>query len=94
MDPLHDLRIKLDDIDGDLVKKLVDRLKICDQIAEVKRDNRIPMMQPHRIDYVRKRCANLAGIHGVNQAFIEDIYALIIDEACRRQTEIIKAPVS
>lgn len=88
-DPLQGLRAELDALDNQLVITLAKRLQQCDLIARVKREHGIPMMQPHRIDYVRERCAALGRAHDVSPDFIVDIYKLIIAETCRREDLII-----
>lgn len=91
MDPLQPLREKLDSIDRELVTKIAQRLSICNEIAHVKHQHGIPMMQPHRVDYVYKRCSELGQSHGVSGDFIVEIYRLIISETCRLEDEIISS---
>ncbi len=89
IDPLQELRMELDAIDEELVKKLAERLQLCDTIGDVKRSYGIPMMQPHRIDHVHARCAALGKAHGVSVEFMTQIYSVIIAETCRRENDII-----
>jgi chorismate mutase len=41
---------------------------------------------------VKQRTAALAAKHGVAVEFVERLYDLIIDEACRIETDIIEQP--
>ena len=89
MDSLEKFREDLDRVDKQLVELLVRRLDICSEVAKFKKAHGIPMMQPHRVEYVKHRCANLAVSHGLDSEFITRLYTLIINEACRLENEII-----
>jgi chorismate mutase len=86
------LRQDLDDIDAQLVEVVGRRFGVCREIARVKQDQAIPMMQTDRIRFVKQRTAALAAKHGVAVEFVERLYDLIIDEACRIETDIIEQP--
>ncbi|MCY1021695.1 chorismate mutase [Pyxidicoccus sp. MSG2] len=90
MDALQGFRQELDAIDEELVRTVARRLQLCDRIAGWKRENGIPMMQPHRIEHVKRRCTEMGAAQGLDSAFVESLYTLIIDEACRREERIIE----
>jgi chorismate mutase-like protein len=80
---LESLRAQLDTLDHVLLDALRDRIRCCVRIAEVKRRQRVPMMQPHRIAIVQDRAAAYAAEHGIDAGFLNRLYDLIIDETCR-----------
>jgi 4-amino-4-deoxychorismate mutase len=88
-DSLRPLRDDLDRIDERLLAALRERMTCCIHIAEVKRDNGIPMMQPHRVDAVHKRARSYAEAHGLDQEYLIRLYQLIIAETCRVEDEVI-----
>lgn len=88
---LAGLRAQLDESDARLLDALRCRLDICRQIGEVKRDHRIPMMQPNRVGVVRHRAVTYAQAHGLSTEFFGGLYDQIIAEACRMQDDIIAA---
>ncbi|MVT53234.1 hypothetical protein GPL17_22440 [Bradyrhizobium yuanmingense] len=47
------------------------------------------MMQPSRIAEVKARCAKIGTERGLRRDFIENLYALIIGEACELEAMII-----
>jgi len=49
------------------------------------------MMQPDRVKEVHRRNAELAKAHSVSPEFVQEMYTLIIEEACRLEDEIIDA---
>ena len=83
------LREKLDGVDDRLIACLADRLDVCVEIAHVKKTTGIPMMQPGRVQHVKDRCAALARQRGVSGELVTQLYALIIEETCRLEDEII-----
>lgn len=91
LDTLESFRKDLDAIDATLVDALGRRLALCRRIAAYKREHGIPMMQPHRVELVKRRCAALGEQHGLDARFVVELYTLIIGEACRIEDDIIDA---
>jgi chorismate mutase-like protein len=89
MESLDELRKKVDALDSELVRALGQRLEVCRKVALLKRQQGLPMMQPQRVAFVKQRCAQLGVAHGLNEAFVQALYTLIIDEACRLEDEIM-----
>lgn len=88
-DPLKPLRDQLDAIDAVLLDVIRRRLEICAQVAVVKADRGIQMMQPHRVDAAVSRARTYGKEHGVRPDFLEHLYRTIITETCRLEDEII-----
>lgn len=88
-DILGRLRGELDEVDLRLIETVAQRFAICRSIAELKRQHGIPMMQPQRIEYVLKRCAELGRESNLDGAFTRKLYELLIAEACRQEDEIV-----
>jgi 4-amino-4-deoxychorismate mutase len=91
MEPvLTQLRAQLDEIDALLVEIVGRRFRICGEIAHVKQQHAIPMMQTDRIRAVKTRAANLAIRHGVAPELTDRLFDLLIEEACRLETNILE----
>jgi chorismate mutase len=86
---LETLRAQLDALDQVLLDTVRDRIRCCVRIAEVKRRQGVPMMQPHRIALVQQRAASYAAEHGIHAEFLQRLYDLIIDETCRVEDFVI-----
>src|SRR5688572_4569702 len=86
---LANFRAALDVVDRELVEHIAKRLDICRQVAEHKRRNGIPMMQPDRMRAVKARVAAMAEAHDVSPEFAVALYDLIIDETCRLEDALI-----
>ena len=91
MEDLSNFRAALDRIDSQLIELLGQRFEVCRKVAEFKRQNEVPMMQPDRVKEVLRRNSELAKAHAVNPEFVQELYTLVIGEACRLEDEIIDA---
>ncbi|WP_034272619.1 chorismate mutase family protein [Haloechinothrix halophila] len=89
---LEDLRARLDALDLELLATLRDRIRCCVEIAEYKRENNVPMMQPHRIGIVQRRAARFGQEHDIDGDFLYRLYELIIAETCRVEDHVIGVP--
>ena len=88
---LEQLRAHLDALDRILLDAVRDRIRCCVRIADVKRREGVPMMQPHRIALVQERAASYAAEHGIDAEFLQRLYELIIDETCRVEDRVMAA---
>ena len=88
-DQLEALRHELDTIDVRLLDTIRRRIECCVQIARVKREASVPMMQPHRIGIVQRRAAAYGEQHGVDRDFLRQLYEVIITETCRVEDLVI-----
>ena len=86
---LDEFRAQLNTIDENLITILSERYEICRAVADFKKEHDIPMMQPARVEEVKKRCAAIAESKNVNPEFVRNLYVLIIEEACRLEDDII-----
>jgi chorismate mutase-like protein len=86
---LDQLRTELDETDRELTRLVAKRLGLCNEIGHLKRERGMPMMQPHRIAHVKQRSAELGATLGLSRDFVETLFGVIIDEACRREDEVI-----
>lgn len=86
---IDDLRAELDAIDERFLEELRARINKCVEIGHFKRENGVPMMQPHRIGIVQERAARFGEKHGINQEFLRKLYDLIIEETCRVEDQVI-----
>jgi chorismate mutase-like protein len=89
MPELADFRKQIDAIDNELVELLARRLTICRAVAEMKKKAGIAMMQADRVAEVKARNAERGSRLGLDPGFTMNLYAQIIDEACRVETMII-----
>ncbi len=89
MPALTDYRQQINALDEQLVELLGRRYAVCRAVAQFKRENDLPMMQPARVGEVKERSAQLALRHDVDPDFARRLFGMIIDEACRLEDRII-----
>ena len=89
MDKLSEFRERIDAIDEKIIRLISERLGICNEVAHYKSENDIPMMQPERVKEVLIRRKSLADELALNPGLIENIYKLIVEQACILEDEII-----
>lgn len=88
-DALAALRERIDRVDEQLLGALAERTAICREVAEHKRGQGIPMMQPDRVAAVETRWAELAAARGVDETFARSLARAVVAESCRIEDEII-----
>jgi 4-amino-4-deoxychorismate mutase len=92
MSGLEPFRKRLDEIDDEIIALLGERFKVCRDIAEHKRENDIPMMQPNRVQVVQERYVIGGALAGMPRGFAQSLFDLLIDATCRMEDEMIAAP--
>ena len=84
---IADFRVQIDDIDNHIVDLLGNRLEIVRKVAETKKSGGIAVIQPGRIQEVKSRCKARGSQHNIREEFVDALYQMIIDEACRIEYE-------
>jgi chorismate mutase-like protein len=88
-DALAAFRERIDRVDERLLSALAERTTICREVAEHKRAQGIPMMQPDRVAAVEARWAELAAERGLDEDFARSLSRAVVAESCRVEDEII-----
>ena len=91
MHELGNFRERIDEIDEKIVRLINERLGICKAVAKYKSEHNIPMMQPERVKEVMVKRRKLADELSINPDLVENIYRLIVEEACLLEDEIINS---
>lgn len=82
-DALAAFRARIDRVDEQLLSALAERTAICREVAEHKRSQGIPMMQPDRVAAVEARWAELAAERGLDADFARSLARAVVAENCR-----------
>ena len=86
---LEPFRRRLDEIDEQIAGLLGERLDICREVAVYKSEHEIPMMQPDRVEVVRRRYLDRGAEAGLPQEFSSDLFDLLIATTCRLEDELM-----
>lgn len=84
-DMLADLRKKIDVVDKDILALVLKRLELVDQVAEVKRANKIPIFVPGREDEILDGL--VMGVDSKYASYVRDLFTSILDISKRYQIE-------
>ncbi|MES3005721.1 MAG: chorismate mutase [Patescibacteria group bacterium] len=90
MNELEFLRERINQIDSGLIDLLSDRLWIIKEVAEYKAKNNLPIYQPEREVEVFSRLRALSDQKGLDYAYIEPLFKLIIKNSREIQEGKIK----
>jgi chorismate mutase-like protein len=86
---LEPFRRRLDTIDDQIAELLGERLQICREVAVYKSEHEIPMMQPERVEAVRRRYLERGAEAGLPEQFSSDLFDLLIATTCRLEDELM-----
>jgi chorismate mutase len=88
---LEPFRVRLDELDDQIVRLLGERFETCREIALYKRAHDIPMMQPGRVEQVRARYLDRGAEARLPADFTGALFELTIDATCRMEDELMAA---
>lgn len=86
---LEELRAKIDRIDTDLIEALSLRMKIVEEIGEVKKKNKVTALQKSRLQELMKQRVDYAKSLNLNAQFVLDIFHTIHTESVKFQTDMM-----
>jgi 4-amino-4-deoxychorismate mutase len=89
---LDPFRRRLDVLDEQIARLLGERFDICREVAEYKRENDVPMMQPKRVVEVRERYLRRGAEVDLPPEFTAALFELLIGATCTLEDELIDAP--
>lgn len=89
---LPEFRAAIDRIDDQLVDLLGERLNLIRQVAHAKQASATPVMQPNRVVEVVQRCKARGERWRIRGELIEQLYHLIIEEACHIEYDHLGGP--
>ena len=92
MPELDDFRRRIDRIDDRILALLGERYAVIREVAAYKAPRGIPAVLPDRVTEVKDRCAGQASALGLDASFVRGLYALMIEEACRLEDQLMTQP--
>ena len=86
---LKPLRVKIDSLDEQIIKLLVEREKIVHQVAAIKEEHGIAVVLPDRIEQVIDQAGQKAKEIGGTENYMRLIYKRIIELSCDLENDLI-----
>jgi isochorismate pyruvate lyase len=80
-------RVRINALDTDIVGLLGKRFDVVREVAALKAEHGIAPILPDRIEEVVGRARAKAAEEGVDPKLVEQIYRIIIDAACKLETD-------
>lgn len=85
---IAELRETIDHVDHQLVALLSRRFQCAEEIGEIKKAEKIPVLDSSRESIVIDSRKEVARTHEVDEDFCEHIFKIIMAESRRRQAEL------
>lgn len=76
---LEELRVHIDQINGEIIALFSKRLQIAREIAKVKKEQRLPVEDRLREEAQRAALRSLAQKHGLSASVMEEIFEIFVD---------------
>ena len=86
---LENLRLKIDDLDDKLVDILSKRMKIVDEIGNLKKEHNVSVLQNERWQSIINRMKSEENQKGLTEDFILQLFKLVHQESISHQNKII-----
>jgi chorismate mutase len=86
---LDPFRQRLDVLDDEITRLLGERFDVCRDVAAYKSAHDIPMMQPDRVEVVRRRYLERGAAARLPEAFTRPLFELLIASTCRLEDELM-----
>lgn len=84
---IAEIRDKIDQIDGDLVRLLRERLELARKIGRIKYENNLPVRDPDRESNMNAKLKAMTDKDLLTKKFIHNVWQLILAESHRVQQE-------
>lgn len=90
LEPLEELRSKIDRLDRELLNLLAERMAVAESIGLEKLAHRLDVHQPERWEGALRARLLEGQERNLGQEFVDQLFAVIHDESIARQREIMK----
>jgi chorismate mutase len=87
-DTLNEFRSRIDELDDQLIRLLAERFEITKAVGAFKADTGLPAADPGREAEQVTRLRSIAEEVGMDPAFSEQVFRLIVDEVIRHHVRI------
>lgn len=88
---LKDLRNAIDGIDKQIINEIVQRVQLCERIAEIKAEHKLPIYVPWREKEILDKRCEWGLTYNLGQKFVRILFKLVMLESKRWQKELIEA---
>ena len=86
---LTSLRKQIDELDNQLIEVLAQRMRVCRQIGEYKKEHDMTIVQTSRYSEILGKRGAQGSLMGIGQDCVRGIFELIHEESVHQQMEIV-----
>lgn len=90
LQPLHDLRARIDRIDDYIIELLSERMGISEEIGALKKENQLAIHQSERWAQIVKRALAKGKTGGLTEGFILKLFQQVHNESIRHQSSVME----
>jgi len=90
LQPLHDLRARIDRIDDYIIELLGERMGISEEIGALKKENQLAIHQSERWAQIVKRALEKGKTGGLTEEFILKLFQQVHNESIRHQSSVME----
>lgn len=86
---IHELRMQIDELDNQLMNLLAQRMRVCREIGQYKKEHNMTVLQTSRYNEILDKRGAQGSLCGMDPEFIKEVFEHVHEESVRQQMEII-----
>lgn len=86
---IHELRKQIDEFDNQLMNLLAQRMRVCREIGQYKKEHNMTVLQTSRYNEILDKRGAQGSLCGMDPEFIKEVFEHVHEESVRQQMEII-----
>ncbi|MBR4390196.1 MAG: bifunctional 3-deoxy-7-phosphoheptulonate synthase/chorismate mutase type II [Prevotella sp.] len=86
---IHELRKQIDELDNQLMNLLAQRMRVCREIGQYKKEHNMTVLQHIRYSEILDKRGAQGALCGMGTDFVKKIFESVHEESVRQQMEII-----
>ena len=86
---IHELRKQIDELDNQLMNLLAQRMRVCREIGQYKKEHNMTVLQHVRYSEILDKRGAQGALCGMGADFVKKIFESVHEESVRQQMEII-----
>ena len=86
---IHELRKQIDELDNQLMNLLAQRMRVCREIGQYKKEHNMTVLQTSRYNEILDKRGAQGSLCGMDPEFIKEVFEHVHEESVRQQMEII-----
>lgn len=86
---IYELRKQIDELDNQLMNLLAQRMRVCREIGQYKKEHNMTVLQTSRYNEILDKRGAQGSLCGMDPEFIKEVFEHVHEESVRQQMEII-----